>query len=441
MSQVNLQSNNLPNVTETPALSAESKCAIVALVVAGLAGIVVVTLGGIKTFGTVRSLGFIASTTAGGTTVLITSCGVAFIICKQKPKKLTSDPQEPTHQQKVDPIQPINNQNNKAVKFYVVTDEAYTSHKTGEKHPEQPNRITVINEALVKAGLKDQNNSLTPRLATDNEIRLCHPVTYTQLVKSEIEKLKSNEITQLSTGDVMISKKSLEAARLAVGGVLTAVDKVFTSEATKAFCVVRPPGHHASCSRGAGFCIFNNVAIAARYAQQKYHVKRVLIADWDVHHGDGTEAIFYEDPSVFYFSTHEEGNYPNTGKINDIGKGKGQGYTMNIPIKGNRVLNTRQGTGAKVIEAFEKQLTEAMTLFQPEFILISCGFDGHKDDPLGGFDLTNEDYARLTRCINQMANTYAKGRVVSVLEGGYNLDAIAAASVSHVKALISDQIG
>jgi acetoin utilization deacetylase AcuC-like enzyme len=420
---------------DASALSCKSKCAIVAFIVSGVAGAAIVVLGGLNLFGSVGSVGFIASI-AGGSTLILIALG-AFVICKFKPEvqKMRS---EPGAAERADAIQPVNNQTEtqaQRAKLYFVSDQAYTEHLTGKDHPEQPGRITSINHALEQAGLKDKNNSISPRLATREEIELCHDADYIKKVESEIGHLKPQELISLSTGDVVISQKSLHAARLAVGGVLTAVDQVFTSEASKAFCIVRPPGHHASCARGAGFCIFNNVAIAARYAQQKYHVKRVLIVDWDVHHGDGTQNIFYADPSVFYFSTHEEGNYPHTGKREETGREEGKGFTMNIPIPGKRLLDSRQGTGAKVIEAFRNQLTKAMNHFQPEFILISCGFDGHKDDPLGGFDLTNEDYATLTTCINQIANKYAHGRVVSVLEGGYNLEAIAAASVSHVRAL------
>jgi acetoin utilization deacetylase AcuC-like enzyme len=320
----------------------------------------------------------------------------------------------------------------------LVTDRAYTKHLTGEDHPEKPERIVVINRALEQAGLKRGENTLPGRMATEQEIALCHDLAYVQKVRQETRRLKGQQVAQLTTGDVVISANSFDVAKLAVGGALAAVDHVFTGKASKAFCVVRPPGHHASRACGAGFCIFNNVAIAARYAQQTYQVERVLIADWDVHHGNGTQDIFYEDPSVFYFSTHEKGNYPNTGRADETGKGRGKGFTLNVPLPGYRLLYNRQGTGVKVIEAFHHQLAKAMESFQPEFVLISCGFDGHKDDPLGGFDLTNEDYASLTACVNQIANTYANGRIVSVLEGGYNLDAIAAASVAHVSALVSE---
>ncbi len=409
-------------------LTSPSKCAIAALALGTVVGVIFVSLGATNLFGSVGSLKSVVSIAGGASLTLIALGGIALIICKCKPRE----------QKKMSETQSVSDHSSiqaGQTKVYFVSDPAYTEHLTGKDHPERPERVTSINRALEQAGLKDKNNSLSPRIATAAELNLCHDVEYIHKVQSEIEQLKPQQMAELSTGDVNISPKSFHAARLAVGGVLTAVDQVFTSEIAKVFCVVRPPGHHASRNRGAGFCIFNNVAIAARYAQQKYGVNRVLIVDWDVHHGDGTQNIFYADPSVFYFSTHEAGNYPHTGAMNETGVDAGKGFTVNIPIPGKAQFKDRQGTGAIVIEAFQRQLKNAMHHFQPEFILISCGFDGHKDDPLGGFDLTNEDYATLTQCINQIANQYAKGRIVSVLEGGYNLKAIAEASVSHVRAL------
>lgn len=423
------------SVYSGPGVSKESptrsgKWALVACAIGGVAGGIIVILGGMNIFGGTGTIGFAASITAGSALILTAIGGCTVIICKRQV--------EYTEANKIDMVEPIGEEmpiENPSDKLYIVTDSAYTEHLTGKGHPEQPDRITSINQALEKAHLKDKNNHLPPRLATVSEIALCHELGYIQKAKKEIESLKDLQVTDLSTGDVKISPRSWNAALLAVGGVLTAVDQIFSGKASKAFCIVRPPGHHAGCARGAGFCIFNNVAIAARYAQQKYHIERVLIVDWDVHHGDGTQNIFYKDPSVFYFSTHEAGNYPNTGKVAETGEGEGEGFTMNVPIKGKR-LAKREGTGAQVIDAFRHPLTEAMKQFRPELILISCGFDGHKDDPLGGFDLTNEDYATLTSCVNQIAHQYAQGRVVSVLEGGYNLEAIAAASISHVRALM-----
>ena len=196
-----------------------------------------------------------------------------------------------------------------------------------------------------------------------------------------------------------------------------------------AFCAVRPPGHHALKDRAMGFCFFNNVAIAAKYIQNKHHLARVLIVDWDVHHGNGTQAIFYDDPSVFYFSTHQSPFYPGTGGADEKGEGKGRGFTLNVPLPA--------GSGdADYAKAFEEKLKPAAAAFQPDFVLISAGFDAARGDLLGRMDLTPEGYAQLTRIVKAIAQQYCKGRLVSVLEGGYNLEALAASVEAHVRVLV-----
>ena len=245
---------------------------------------------------------------------------------------------------------------------------------------------------------------------------LCHTAPYLNYIKEAVldcaRKKLSDGSYMLATGDTQISPDSLKVARLAVGSVLNGVDHVMKGIAKNVFCIVRPPGHHANQKCGMGFCIFNNVAIGARYAQINYSdVKRVLIVDWDVHHGNGTEDIFIEDPSVFYFSTHQEGLYPGTGSSHDIGKGKGQGTILNCPIP--------PGADArlKVLEAFQVKLVQAMEIFKPNFVFISAGFDSREGDPLGGFNLTDADFMTLTQIVKDIADKYAKGRIVSVLEG------------------------
>lgn len=312
---------------------------------------------------------------------------------------------------------------------YILSDLVYTQHLTGHFHPEQPARIIAIDQALKESNLEFKK--IKPRFAPENDILLCHKKEYLKLVKEEVDSLP-NDITikLLSTGDAPISTFSWDIARLAVGGALEAVDQVMKAPNSTAFAAVRPPGHHATSSQGMGFCIFNNVAIAARYAQKKYGLSRILIADWDVHHGNGTQEIFYEDPSVFYFSTHEKGLYPNTGFEFETGAGAGIGATLNCPI----VPTTT--SRIEVIHAFEKTLTQKMESFQPELVLISAGFDAHQADPLGHFNLTENDFQTLTYALKAIANKYAQGRIVSVLEGGYNLPALASSVVSHIKALI-----
>jgi acetoin utilization deacetylase AcuC-like enzyme len=232
----------------------------------------------------------------------------------------------------------------------------------------------------------------------------------------------------LSTGDTRVSAESLDAALSASGGVLNAVDAVMTGKVKNAFCAVRPPGHHAGPARGMGFCIFNNVAIAARYVQKTYGVQRVLIVDQDYHHGNGTQDIFYEDGSVFYFSTHHYGAYPGTGAASETGRGQGAGKILNLPLP--------PGAGdAQFLEAFETKLVPAARAFRPDFILISAGFDAMRNDGLGVFDVTPQGFAAIARVVVNLANQLCQGRVVSVLEGGYRLDGLADSVVAHVRTL------
>lgn len=312
--------------------------------------------------------------------------------------------------------------------LHFVTDSEYSKHLTGYGHPEHPARVLVINRALEISGIKKSSNTLSPRPATEAEILLVHTQPYYKLVCDEVAKLTPTAISSLSTGDVEISSHSLIAAKLAAGGVLTAIDQVISTN-SHAFCIVRPPGHHACSNKGMGFCLFNNVAIGARYAQKKYGLKKVLIVDWDVHHGNGTQEIFYRDPSVFYFSTHEKNLYPLTGAADEFGQDEGKGTNLNCPI-----LPTSESR-LEVFQAFDTLLRKQMESYQPDLILISAGFDAHAADPLGHFNLTDADFADLTRVMVEIAHKYAKGRIVSVLEGGYNLKALAASAIAHAKAL------
>jgi len=306
----------------------------------------------------------------------------------------------------------------------LLADSIYMRHNLGRGHPERPARYEAVISALDTAGLAAQMLRIPARAATIDELSACHSGAYIRLVQSEV----SRGARVLSTGDTDLCAASLEVALEAVGGVLNAVDAVIGGRAQNAFCVVRPPGHHANAERGMGFCIFNNVALAARYAQRRHGVERVLIADWDVHHGNGTQDIFYADGSVFFFSTHQHPWYPGTGHSNETGEGAGRGTTLNCPLPA--------GSGhAEILGAFERKLLPAVRDFKPDLVLISAGFDSRAGDPLGGFMLSDQDFAGLTALLLELAGTYAGGRLVSVLEGGYSLEGLAAAAVAHVKAL------
>lgn len=307
----------------------------------------------------------------------------------------------------------------------LITDPRYNLHDTGVSHPEQPARCDSILAALEAAGLRKRLVDLEPRPAAEAELLLCHQRDYLDTVQSDIDAGRG----MLSTGDTAISAESLTVATLAAGGMLAAVDSVVAADMRNAFCVVRPPGHHAGPSRGMGFCVFNNVAIAARYAQRMHKLQRVAIVDWDVHHGNGTQDVFWRDGSVFYFSTHQAGIYPGTGSANETGEGSGAGTTLNCPFPA--------GAGQEeILGAVQDKFAPAMESFRPDLLLISAGFDSRKDDPLGGFVLTDEDFAELTRALMVIADKYAQGRVVSVLEGGYNLEGLGLAAAAHVKALL-----
>jgi acetoin utilization deacetylase AcuC-like enzyme len=228
--------------------------------------------------------------------------------------------------------------------------------------------------------------------------------------------------------DTPVCESSYEVALMAAGGVLAAVDAVMAGKVRNAFCAVRPPGHHATRNKAMGFCLLNNVAIAARYVQKKYKLPKVLIVDWDVHHGNGTQDIFYEDPSVLYFSVHQYPFYPGSGRADERGAGQGTGRTLNVPLSA--------GSGdAELERAFLEKLLPAARQFQPNFVLVSAGFDAHEDDPLGGLRVTTEQFKRLTEIVRQIAAEHSRGRLVSVLEGGYDLEGLAASVETHVRAL------
>ncbi|MEZ0385814.1 MAG: histone deacetylase [Verrucomicrobium sp.] len=306
----------------------------------------------------------------------------------------------------------------------LVIDPISRQHDTGPGHPESSARYLAVDKALQSSGLVKVMLPIVARPATDDEIVLCHTREYLEIAKRDVAAGRDD----LSTGDTSICPQSLDVARHAVGGVLEAVDAVMTGKVKNAFCAVRPPGHHARPAQGMGFCLFNNIAIGARHAQKQHKAAKILIVDWDVHHGNGTQDIFYEDASVLFVSTHQAPWYPYTGWAEETGRGKGEGSTMNFPFPG--------GAGYKEIGGvLEKRALQEAVKFKPDLIMISAGFDSRIDDPLGKFKLTDEDFASLTRMLMKFADEHCEGRLVSVLEGGYNLEGLAKAVTSHATAL------
>ncbi|HEX8185052.1 MAG TPA: histone deacetylase [Blastocatellia bacterium] len=307
----------------------------------------------------------------------------------------------------------------------LVYDPVYLKHETGH-HPENPRRFAVILSALeADESLWAKLAKLAPRPASDQDIMRCHSAALIEHIHSLCER--GVPFVDL---DTVICRESFEVARLAAGAVLVGIDRVFSGDASNAFALVRPPGHHATSNRAMGFCLFNSAAIGARYAQSRYGAERVLIIDWDVHHGNGTQEIFYRDPSVFYFSTHQYPYYPGTGSAGERGDGKGEGYTLNIPL--------HEGTAARAHhEAFAAALRAIEERFPPDLVIISAGFDSRRGDPLGGLLLEDSDFHEMTREVMGMAERHAGARIVSLLEGGYNLDTLGETVKTHISALCS----
>ncbi|MCY3714215.1 MAG: histone deacetylase [Gemmatimonadetes bacterium] len=300
-------------------------------------------------------------------------------------------------------------------------------HDTGSFHPERPDRMTSVLAHLgvsaeIPAGTRQAGLlCLSPAPADDARIKAVHDASYVDAVVDWCGKGYRN----LPTGDTTISSATDTVARLAAGAAMRAVDAVLTGEADRAFCVARPPGHHAESDRGMGFCIYNNVAVAARYAQSRFGVERVAVLDWDVHHGNGTQEIFEEDPSVYYLSVHQSPLYPFTGAAQEKGTGEGTGYTMNVPISA--------GSGDEVfVEVLRGTILPAMKAYRPDLFILSAGFDAHMDDPLSGTLVTDAGFRTMSRLVLDFAEDACGGRLVSVLEGGYDLEALGRCVADHV---------
>jgi len=307
----------------------------------------------------------------------------------------------------------------------IVHHPIFQQHDTGPGHPETPSRYKVVMEALRSdATLWPTLVEVQAREAARGDIQAAHSP---QLYK-HVERAVSEGLGYLDA-DTVVSMRSLDAAKHAAGAPCQAIDLIMKGEVSNAFVPVRPPGHHATEERAMGFCLFNNVAVAARYAQQHYpEIERVAIIDWDVHHGNGTQGIFYDDPSVYFFSSHQYPWYPGTGTRGEKGTGRGLGYTLNLPLRAATPAVEQK-------RAFEAALEQMSASFSPDLIIISAGFDSHLGDPLGQLLLQDKDFVDLTRAIKEWAASSCQGRLVSCLEGGYNLETLGETVRAHVEEL------
>ena len=299
----------------------------------------------------------------------------------------------------------------------------YLNHDTGPHHPERPDRLRASLAALQKSAVWEHLYPIEPTPASVAQLCYAHEPTYPRHIQYHCER------EWLLTYDTPVVKASYDIARLSAGGVLCVADAVVTGTVKNGFAMVRPPGHHAMRNKSMGFCLFNNIAIAARYLQREHGIGKVAIVDWDVHHGNGTQDIFYKDETVFFFSIHQSPLYPGTGSSHERGSREAIGATLNIPMP--------EGSGDDDYAAvFTDRLLPTLRDFSPEVILISAGFDGHYLDPLAGTQLTADGFSTLTGLILELAEETAWGRVVSVLEGGYSLEGVSESVVAHVKRLV-----
>ena len=304
--------------------------------------------------------------------------------------------------------------------------EDYLKHDTGY-HPESAERLISIMRKLEETGITKQMKRIVPVKATKEQIAYVHADAYMR----EVEAICKGGGGMLDS-DTPLCRDTYEIALLSAGGLINAVDEVMeeSNNLKHVFALIRPPGHHATPDRGMGFCIFNNIAIAAEHLKRKYGIKRILIADWDVHHGNGTQDVFFEDASVLYFSTHQYPHYPGTGWIDEVGKGEGEGFTVNVPLPAGV-------DDAGYLYALNNILVPIAMEFRPEFVLVSAGFDAHVADPLASMNVTSPGFALFTDVIREIAEKNSKGRIVMALEGGYNLNAIAESALSVFNSLLS----
>jgi len=308
----------------------------------------------------------------------------------------------------------------------VVIDQGYLKHLPGESHPERPERIQAL---LNLAGALDKQmfELASPRAATRADIEYTHGADHVRLVESTT---KHNRYAL--DGDTITCRDSFGVALLAVGGFLTLLDAIASKQSSNGFALVRPPGHHALRDHAMGFCLFNTMAIGAEYLKRVYGAKKILIMDWDVHHGNGTQAAFYDDPMVLFISTHQFPFYPGSGAVNETGVGAGEGFTLNVPLPAGC-------TDVEYLQVFQDIVVPAAEKFQPDWILVSAGFDPHRRDPLGGMNVTEEGFGAMARLLLALANRFADGRIAFLLEGGYDLAGLRD-SVAAVLAAMQTQV-
>lgn len=324
------------------------------------------------------------------------------------------------------------------MKTALVYDPIFLEHITPGGHPEQPERLRRTMEVLEALNWMERDGlvHLAPRAASLEELALIHTPAYIQHVQHAAERVarletESGRKTRFFATDTYVSAKSYEAAIHAAGAPLTAIDAVLRGEVDNAYCLVRPPGHHALADSAMGFCLFNNVAIAARYALEKHGLERVMIIDYDVHHGNGTQDAFYEDPRVLYFSTHQAPFYPGTGLSDERGSGSALGTTVNVPLPATTDFGPYEAV-------FRQVMAPIADRFDPQLLLVSAGFDAHWSDPLGQMYLSTAAFAKLNEVILNLAQSLCSGRLVMVQEGGYNIEAMAACAVTSINQLLGD---
>ena len=306
----------------------------------------------------------------------------------------------------------------------LIYDERFLEHDTGPGHPERPARLSAAIAALDACPWSASLLRLPPRVADIAEIENSHTLGYIRRASDAC----ASGAPFLDTTDVTISETSCEVAMLAAGAPLVMADALLDGRIDNGFALLRPPGHHAERDAAMGFCLFNNVAIAARYLQQRHGLDKIAIIDWDVHHGNGTQHSFEDDPSVLYVSTHQYPYYPGTGAASETGIGRGRGATLNCPLPAG-------ATDSAYERAFSERIVPALDAFRPECLIISAGFDAHRDDPLADMQLSTGCFVWMTERLMEVAAHHAGGRLLSVLEGGYNLSRLGDCVAAHVERL------